>query len=210
MTFLDLDPCAVLAHEQVIPSRVQRIVDSWTATGVQQTPVLVFEENGSLLIADGHHRIAAARQICAVRIRAILMQQPVVLLPAHRTIEAAPSGWITGLRDRLRTTLPLTSNRNGLGLCCYGQTEFYDCAGMSARAQMQLLWDAADFTHPALVWTVSNVVDPQAQATILVPEFRVEEAVAVALGNDGLLPPRSTNFQPKPVEGSIRHPLICL
>ena len=208
MTFLDLDPCAALAHEQVIPSRVQRIVDSWAATGVQQTPVLVFEENGSMLIADGHHRIAAGRQIRAVRIRAIVIQQP-VLKSAHRTIQAAPPGWIEAVQDRLRT-LPLTFNCNGLGLCRNGQTEFYDCAGMSASAQMRLLWDAADFTDPALAWTVTGVVDPEAAATILVPRFSVQEVVAAALGNLGLLPPRSTNFQPKPVEGSIQFPLTCL
>ena len=68
---------------------------------------------------------------------------------------------------------------------------------------MRLLWACADFTEPGLDWSIHGDAD----AVILVPSFTCEEVISLAV-NKRLLPPRSTNFQPKPVPGSIRSPII--
>ncbi len=83
----------------------------------------------------------------------------------------------------------------------------FDCAGISAQRQTQILWDSADFASADVEWSVST--NPQDHdCMVILPAFTVCEVVEIALARRQLLPPRSTNFQPKPLEGSIQFPLF--
>jgi hypothetical protein len=72
------------------------------------------------------------------------------------------------------------------------------------------IWETYDLTHPGVEWSIEANRDQAlahlangAAAVILMPQLTLADVRAAALSGR-LLPPRSTNFQPKPVEGSIR------
>ena len=202
---LIVDDRSPLAHEQVIDALVDPIAESWRCGAPQETPVLILRAADRLIIADGHHRIAAARRLSAesgrpVQVQAIIEKQ-LMLEPAHRVIHRAPTGWLGGLKQKLASRLAVGAA--GLGVRENGRTEHYDCDGLTSEQQMRLLWDCADFTAKGLDWSIHG----EADVVILVPAFTCEEVISLAI-NQRLLPPRSTNFQPKPGPGSIRSPII--
>jgi len=201
---LTVDEHSPLAHEQVIAALVDPIAEAWSNGLPQETPVLILCADGQRIIADGHHRIAAARRLSAesgrpVQVQAIVAKQ-LQIRSAHRVIHRAPAGWLEGLKEQLGFRRPVGGA--GLGVRENGRTEHYDCDGLTAEQQMRLLWDCADFTAKGLDWSIHGDAD----AIIFVPAFTCEEVIELAIGKR-LLPPRSTNFQPKPVPGSIRSPI---
>lgn len=193
----------MLAHEQTIPSRVDRLVAAWRESGIQQTPVMLFGEV-RWIVADGHHRLAAARKL-GVRVAAAVVARPAIL-PAHRVIHRAPAGWV----ERMRRAIPLKKGHGPLAIATASGTDCFDCGGMGAVDQMRLLWEASDLDGPGVEWSIEGdrekalaAIGLGAAAVILVPAIAMEDVVAAA-ESGVLLPPRSTNFQPKPAESSIR------
>ncbi len=180
-----------LPHEEIIGCRVDKIVAEWTAMRVQTTPVLLLEHSsGRRIVADGHHRIAAAQILSEtlggrpIRIAAQYLRSP-VLLPAHRRIHRAPEGCV----DRCRAVVNASK-------------------GMGAAAVMRALWQALPLECGSgeIEWSIVGHAE-EAEDIVLVPALTIDEVLEIALGPGPLLPPRSTNFQPKPAEGSIRFAL---
>lgn len=200
-----------LPHERIIPARVEALVEEWSATGVQDTPITVFVDGRlppGLIIADGHHRCAAARLLAERRqariaVAARFFDQGATIRPAHRVFRHhAPHAWVTRLRERLGPGAgPLGSTRQD------GEIEWFDCTGLNAVEQMRLLHELDDGGY---AWSIEGDVDRArlAEAAILVPALSLEDVIAAAATGE-LLPPRSTNFQPKPPEASIRFVLTA-
>ncbi len=221
-----VDPAgvSVLPHEEIVPARVESLMREWIASGVQETPITVLVDDARLparlIVADGHHRCEAARRMAAARARRVavaarffsLADQTALIMPTHRVIHRAPEGWASACQARLRARLSRVEN-GSLAFCSQGSVvERYDGGGLDAVAQLRLLETVAELD--TCEWTIESdeaqaldeLAAGRAEAVILVPALTVEDVLGAAMSGR-LLPPRSTNFQPKPVESSIRFPL---
>ena len=193
----------VTPHEAVIPSRAAAILRDWRARGVQDTPVMLFESGGRLIVADGHHRLEAARRAAAELGRAVTIAAAVrpigEIRPAHKVIRSAPDGWIERCRARLRV----------------GQRSLVLRADGSGEEAARLVWDAAELALEGVVWEIEGDADAAvdavaggAVAAILVPALTLAEVLAAA-ESGALLPPRSTNFHPKLDRLDVAFPLFA-
>jgi hypothetical protein len=202
---VDASSPSPLPHEEIVPSRVDSLVREWSESAVQETPVTVLVEGSlppRLIIADGHHRCAAARELAELRgkrvaVAARFFDEGATIQPAHRVFRQAPLVWVERLRDRLGP------GKGPLAFCARGsRIERFNCKGLSAVEQMRLLHELDD---GACEWTIEGDSDQvvRAHAAIIVPALTLDDVLEAAT-TGRLLPPRSTNFQPKPPESSIR------
>ena len=215
-----VDPfsASILPHEEIVPSRVESLVRALSVSGVQETPITVLVDGQlppRLIVADGHHRCEAARRLAGLRGAPMAVAARFVdcggatIRPAHRVVRHGPDGWAARCAAKLRARLSPGADPGTLAFCSRGSAvERYDCAGLSGVEQMRLLNDLCD---ESLDWTIeadeSRALEElragRAEAAILVPALTIEDVLAAATSGR-LLPPRSTNFQPKPQEASIR------
>lgn len=207
----------LLCHEQTDPARVERLRRELLQSGLQRTPVTLFARSlhaaSPLYVADGHHRLAALSLLGASRIAAHVYALDLgtpQILPAHRIIRSAPAGWLDQIRQALHARLPLQSH-GPLALCWPGGEERF--APRGAADTLRLLWQISPLHHPDFEWSITGddaaaraELDQGALAAILVPAVTLAEVMAAA-DSGRLLPPRCTNFQPKPQENSIAFPL---
>ena len=225
VVLVDPGRAAILPHEETSLARVDTLVDEWTQSGgVQQTPITVLIDDrlpARSIIADGHHRCAAAQVLAlrsgkpvAVAARFFSWTENAVrIMPAHRVIRrTGDNRWAQRcgalLRQRLR---PATRNRPGSLAFGWrgGEVEHYDCSGLAPVDQLRLLHSLADLG--SCEWTIeaeasqarAELEAGRAEAIILVPVLTLADVLTAAT-TGRLLPPRSTNFQPKPPESSIR------
>jgi hypothetical protein len=215
----------VLPHEELEPARVERIVEAWRRGGIQQTPIMLVRSRAALIVADGHHRWEAARRLaedrsCPIRV-IVRYWRPAgdrhYIAPAHRIIHSAPAGWVESCRAALRRRLRVVEAEGpGLAFCTAAGIERFDCEGLTAADQLRLLWELAPLDGAGEVdWQIEGDATAAAEAplrrgahaAILAPALTMEDVVTAATSGR-LLPPRSTNFQPKPVEGSIRFSIV--
>jgi hypothetical protein len=211
----------VLPHEELEPARVERIVEEWRRSGIQHTPITLVRSGAALIVADGHHRWEAARRLAETHARPIRVMvrywMPTGnghrIAPAHRIVKAAPAGWAEQCRAALRRRLRVVETGGaGLALCTASGIDRYGCEALTAADQLRLLWELAPLTgfdwqiEADAIAAADAPLRQGAQAAILVPVLTLDEVVAAATSGR-LLPPRSTNFQPKPIEGSIRFPI---
>jgi hypothetical protein len=197
----------ILLHEQIVPARVDALVREWSQSAVQETPITVLVDGAlppGLIVADGHHRYAAARQLAALRgarlaMAARFFDEGATILPAHRVIRRMPVWW----------KVPLSPGDGPLALHTRdGRVQKYDCTGLSAVDQLRRLvcleceWTLEGDETKAL----AELSAGRAEAVLLVPALTMDDVLSAARSGQ-LLPPRSTNFQPKPPESSIRFEL---
>lgn len=70
-TFLLLDPATVALHEIAEPGRLRALIRQLRESRVQDTPVLVTDEPGGLLVLDGVHRTKALLSLGVPRMLAL-------------------------------------------------------------------------------------------------------------------------------------------
>ena len=220
---VDPDGLSILPHEEISPARVDAFVREWTQSGgVQETPITVLVDAGlpaRSIIADGHHRCAAARVMArrsgkpvAVAARFFSQtEQAVRIMPAHRVIRGTgDEGWVQRCAALLRERLRPAQGTGSLGFGVRGgQVERYESGELSPVDQMHLLHSLAELD--GCDWTIeaeesealAELAAGRAEAIILVPTLTLADVLTAAT-TGRLLPPRSTNFQPKPPDSSIR------
>lgn len=225
VVLVDPGRVAILPHEETLRARVDALAGEWSQSGgVQETPITVLVEDAlpaRSIIADGHHRCAAARVMAlrsgkpvAVAARFFSQtEQAVRIMPAHRVIRrTGDDDWAQRCGALLRERLhPAT--RAGNGSLAFGarggELERYECEGLNPVDQLRLLHSLADLD--GCDWTIeaeegkalAELEAGHAEAVILVPVLTLADVLTAAT-TGRLLPPRSTNFQPKPRESSIR------
>lgn len=214
VVLVDPSGAGPLPHEQIISERADALVCAWSESAVQETPITVLVDGGlppRLIVADGHHRCEAARRLAAARgirvaMAARFFDSGAVIRPAHRVVRRADVGWAERYMDGLRRRLGPGSGP--VEFHVGGHAERYDCSGLSAVEQMRRL---SELDQEDYEWTIEDeesraleeLASGGAEAVILVPAVTLDEVLAAA-SSGKLLPPRSTNFQPKPPESSIR------
>lgn len=207
----------LIRHEQIIPARLGRLREDLLHAGIQTTPITVLRRSSGdhFYVADGHHRVEALESLGAEAVMARVHQldaSPPLILPAHRVVRAAPAGWLDECRNALRGRFAIAP-RGALALCWRSGEERYDIQDSSAADILRVLWEGAGLDREGVEWSIAGDAEATradlqagALAAILVPAVSLGEVIAA--GDSGrLLPPRSTNFQPKPEECSIAFPI---
>jgi hypothetical protein len=96
---------------------------------------------------------------------------------------------------------------NGVTLAWRSGVAHFDGGGYPVAVVLHHVWRAARLDDPEVVWEIegdaSRALQRGSVATLLVPAVRLVDVIHAARSGE-LLPPRSTNFQPKLVEGSVR------
>lgn len=206
----------LIRHERIIPTRMSAVRRDLEHAGVQTTPISVLRHSsGRLYVADGHHRLAALEalglpSVCA-RVYPLHHAKPPMIHAAHRIVRSAPAGWLVRYRATVRARFPEAS-AGSVAICWQDGEERFQC-GCSVEA-LRGLWDAAPLDDRSIDWVISGDAQTardkiragDALAAILVPAVTLNEVIAAA-DSGLLLPPRSTNFQPKPEENSIAYSL---
>lgn len=214
VVLVDRHGTGLLPHEQTRPQRVAALVQAWSQSGaVQKSPVTLLVDPrlpARLIVADGHHRLAAARVLAqrrgsplALAARFLsLSEHRVTIMPAHRVVRTAPRGWIESCRRRLH---------------CVGEQRsvFTTPPDLGAVEQLRFLDAVVDLGE--CEWSfegdkravIEELESGRAQAVILYPALAIADVLHAAVTGQ-LLPSRSTNFQPKPPESSIHFPLAAV
>lgn len=195
-TFLLLDPATVALHEVAEPGRLRTLIRQLRETRVQDTPVLVTDEPGGLLVLDGVHRTKALLSLGVPRMLAFHVP---------RQHLAEPGSWthlLSGPQDvlaRLRVAPDVTTG-SGPGapvvahLVARGERTAVGPAGRGLAALSAAFHAVAD-TYAGLPYR--RVADPgpppegELQVRWQAPSLReVEELVA----RHGALPAGITRF----------------
>lgn len=79
---------ALRPHERIVPSKVRALTAELRRTGVFVDPVWI--ARGSLVILNGHHRVAALRRLGAVRIPAWVVEYDGELVSIDRWTPGPP------------------------------------------------------------------------------------------------------------------------
>lgn len=99
----------ILPNEEHNETRLLEVLDSISRSGRWTTPIVL--ERASLAVMDGHHRLAAARQLSLLRVPCVLLDYTQIGVEARR-----PDFYVDGAqiitRSRARLLYPPKTTRH--------------------------------------------------------------------------------------------------
>jgi uncharacterized protein (DUF1015 family) len=174
--------------------------------------------DGSLLIADGHHRYESALEVGSdARIMALLVSTAdpgLRVFPTHRTFSGRPDLADVGDEESVEDVeagLALLENepRSRSAAVAYRQGRVALLRGAEGELDVELVdrygLDGIGYT-PQSAEAVAAVDSGDADVAFLLRAPRVEDIFAAAR-RGRRMPPKSTYFFPKPLSGLLFHPL---